>query len=140
MTTKLFSNGTILSFDDETNAVKVFRNSSMLVNGDQITAIGAGIEVPARAEIIDVTGKILTPGFINTLVALSEIRCSPFTVRCWSAKTRAFDASALSAPSRDNTSSDNSDESVYISVGNIGDKPEVVKDAVALALAVDASM
>ncbi|KAK0351346.1 hypothetical protein LTR91_026881, partial [Friedmanniomyces endolithicus] len=88
MTTKLFSNGTILSFDDETNAVKVFRNSSMLVNGDQITAIGAGIEVPARAEIIDVTGKILTPGFINTLVALSEIRCSPFTVRCWSAKTR----------------------------------------------------
>ena len=66
MASKLLSNGTVLSFGDETQSIKVLHNASILVVGDEITAIGENIEAPAGAEVIDVTGKILTPGFINT--------------------------------------------------------------------------
>ena len=63
---KLFRNGTILSFDDATQSIKVLRNASLLIVGDEISAIGENIEAPAGTEVIDVTGKIVTPGFINT--------------------------------------------------------------------------
>ena len=66
MTKTLFRNGTVLSYDDTPQSIKVIRNGSILVDGDKISDIGANVETPADAEIVDVTGKIVTPGFINT--------------------------------------------------------------------------
>ena len=66
MASKLFHNGTILSFDDVTNSIKVLRNASLLVVNGKIAALGDNVEAPTDAETIDASGKIITPGFINT--------------------------------------------------------------------------
>ena len=66
MGAKLFKNGTVLSFDNATKSIKILRDTSLLVVNDKIAAIGNESDIPEDAEIIDVSGKILTPGFINT--------------------------------------------------------------------------
>ena len=66
MASKLFEDATILSFDDATGSIKVLRNASLLVVGDKIAALGDNVEAPSDAETIDASGKIITPGFINT--------------------------------------------------------------------------
>ena len=66
MAAKLLSNGTVLSFDDQTQSINVLNNTSILVVDGRIEAIGKNVEQPPEAEVIDVTNKILTPGFINT--------------------------------------------------------------------------
>lgn len=66
MGAKLFQNGTVLSFDDATKSIKVLRDTSLLVVDDEIAAIGDNVDAPKDAEVIDVSGKILTPGLINT--------------------------------------------------------------------------
>ena len=63
---KLLRNGTFLSFNEESESIKVLRNASLLVVGDKITALGENVEAPGDAEVIDVSGKIITPGFVNT--------------------------------------------------------------------------
>lgn len=66
MTTKLLKKACILAFDDESQRIEVLHNSSILIIGDEIAEIGQNIQQPADAEVIDVSGKIITPGFINT--------------------------------------------------------------------------
>ncbi len=41
----------------------------IIVNG-RITAVGSGIPIPADAQRIDATGKIVTPGFVNSATEL----------------------------------------------------------------------
>lgn len=41
----------------------------VIVNG-RITAVGSGIAIPADAQRIDATGKIVTPGFVNSATEL----------------------------------------------------------------------
>ncbi|KAJ4210906.1 hypothetical protein NW759_012939 [Fusarium solani] len=67
----LFSSGTIVAFDNEVNDLNVLRNGNLLVERDRITAIwsadeGAPVSVPSDTEVIDISGRILTPGFIDT--------------------------------------------------------------------------
>ena len=69
MDPKLLRNATIISWDEASSSVKVLRNSSMLIIEDEITAITSDpdrLEKPAGTEVVDMTGKILTPGFVNT--------------------------------------------------------------------------
>ncbi|MEW5984057.1 MAG: amidohydrolase family protein [Acidobacteriota bacterium] len=40
-------------------------NGTVLVRDGKIAAVGANVEVPASAEIVDATGKFLTPGIID---------------------------------------------------------------------------
>ena len=51
-------------------------NGTVLVDGGRITAVGAGLAVPADATVIDCTGKHVYPGFIaaNTQLGLIEIQ------------------------------------------------------------------
>lgn len=67
---KLLKGGTVITFNNTTQKVHVFREASVLIKDDRITAIApnAEIETPDSAEIIDVHGKIISPGFINTHV------------------------------------------------------------------------
>lgn len=50
-------------------------NGTVLIDGGRITAVGAGIPAPAGARVIDATGKVVTPGFIDpeTALGLAEI-------------------------------------------------------------------
>lgn len=65
----LFDGGTIIGFDDDTKSQNVFRNTSLLVEGDTISAIfpsGIDYTLPEETEIVPCKGKILSPGFIDT--------------------------------------------------------------------------
>lgn len=68
MGAKLLRNGTVISWDDENQVIKVLEGASVLLADDTISGIAERVEelfVPEDAEVIDVTGMILTPGFVN---------------------------------------------------------------------------
>lgn len=50
-------------------------NATVVVQGDRITAVGAGAAVPAGAQVIDCRGKHVYPGFVaaNTQLGLTEV-------------------------------------------------------------------
>jgi imidazolonepropionase-like amidohydrolase len=50
-------------------------NGVMLLDGSKIVAVGADVTIPAGAEIIDVSGKHLYPGFVsaNSVLGLIEV-------------------------------------------------------------------
>ncbi|KAH9887482.1 hypothetical protein F4778DRAFT_756859 [Xylariomycetidae sp. FL2044] len=67
--TKLLSGGTIVAFDEASQALRVIRNGSLVIQGDQIAAISESAypdDIPDGTEIIDCSNKIITPGFVDT--------------------------------------------------------------------------
>jgi hypothetical protein len=50
------------------NGDEVIENGDVLVRNNRIAAVGARgtVEIPAGARVIDVTGKTITPGFVDT--------------------------------------------------------------------------
>src|SRR5690242_8898643 len=59
----VFRSGTVLTMDD---AGTVLTDADVLVTGDRIAAVGAGLEVPEGTEEIDARGGIVLPGLIDT--------------------------------------------------------------------------
>jgi imidazolonepropionase-like amidohydrolase len=55
----------IVGGDIETVTQGTIRRGTILVQDGKIQAVGQGIEVPDDAEVIDATGKVITPGFIT---------------------------------------------------------------------------
>lgn len=69
MSSKLLQNGTVISFDEPTKSIKVLPKASILIEGDRIANIyedPSNTSLPPNTEVIDVSGKIVSPGFINT--------------------------------------------------------------------------
>ncbi len=66
-----FKNGYILTMNDEN---QVYAGGDLLVEDDKIVAVGQVKEeqVKPDAEVIDLTGKYLLPGFVNTHVHTSQ--------------------------------------------------------------------
>ncbi|HEY6634180.1 MAG TPA: amidohydrolase family protein, partial [Acidimicrobiia bacterium] len=60
---KLIRGGTILSMDP---AVGELAQGDILVDGDRILEIGRALDVGADVEVIDATGMIVIPGFVDT--------------------------------------------------------------------------
>ena len=44
----------------------IYERGDLLIVGDRIEAVGVSIPVPTRAEVLDVSGKTITPGIIDT--------------------------------------------------------------------------
>ncbi|KAF7553059.1 hypothetical protein G7Z17_g3894 [Cylindrodendrum hubeiense] len=61
----LLTGATVL-FHTESDKVEALRNTDILVRGNKITKIGKGVSPPRGAEIVDCTGKIISPGFVDT--------------------------------------------------------------------------
>ncbi|KAI1077196.1 amidohydrolase family protein [Whalleya microplaca] len=65
----LLSGGTIIAFNKETEELNVIRNGALLIINDRIAGIydtPHPSDVPADAEVVDCTHKIITPGFVDT--------------------------------------------------------------------------
>jgi cytosine/adenosine deaminase-related metal-dependent hydrolase len=64
----LFRGGTVIAFNKQTQQLQVLRNGSVLVTNDRIAGVfdSAPTKTPAGTEIVDISGKIITPGFIDT--------------------------------------------------------------------------
>ncbi|KAK3368541.1 hypothetical protein B0H63DRAFT_423202 [Podospora didyma] len=69
-TSILFRGGTIIAFNKATQGLRVIRDGSVLVENDRITGVfetaTPNTRVPTGTEVVDATGKIITPGFIDT--------------------------------------------------------------------------
>jgi len=49
---------------------RIIKNATIVIEGERILEIGkvADVDIPKDAEVIDVSGKIITPGFVDLLV------------------------------------------------------------------------
>ncbi|KAK7420249.1 hypothetical protein QQX98_002904 [Neonectria punicea] len=65
----LFSGGTVIAFERETETLQIVRNGSVLVDGNKIAAVFSGSyngSASPVTEIIDISGDIISTGFIDT--------------------------------------------------------------------------
>lgn len=63
MTIRLYRHATVLTMDP---AVGDFHDGDVLLDGDRIAEVGAGLPAPEGAEIIDARGRLIIPGFVDT--------------------------------------------------------------------------
>ncbi len=78
----------------------IIEQGTILLDGDKIAAVGAEVEIPADAQVIDVQGRIVTPGFIDahTHIGIDEEIHQPMGDDCNemtepnTAELRAMDA------------------------------------------------
>ena len=61
--------GTVLTAVGETSIA----NGTVIIRDGRITAVGAGLLVPAGATVIDATGKFVTPGLITAMSTLGIV-------------------------------------------------------------------
>ncbi|EKD21234.1 amidohydrolase [Drepanopeziza brunnea f. sp. 'multigermtubi' MB_m1] len=67
-TTIYLQGGTIVTYNPATSSIDILRNSSILIADGEIVSVGEtpSPDVLASAEIVNVVGKIISPGFIDT--------------------------------------------------------------------------
>ncbi|AEM85700.1 amidohydrolase family protein [Streptomyces violaceusniger] len=63
MAIRLYRNACLLTMDE---SLGDFDNGDLLIEGDRIVRIGTVLEAPAGAEVVDATGRIIVPGFVDT--------------------------------------------------------------------------
>lgn len=63
---KVLKNGTVISYDDTTESIKVLNDTTIVIADGRIASIGPNPTTPPNAEVVDVRGCILTPGLVNT--------------------------------------------------------------------------
>ena len=55
----VFTHATVI----EVRTGHIFRDQTIVVTGDRITALSPRAEIPANSEVVDATGKFVIPGF-----------------------------------------------------------------------------
>lgn len=71
----LIKGGHVLSMDPETGN---FAAGDVLLEGSRIVSVAAAIDAPGAAAI-DATDKVVMPGFIDTIIICSRLRCAAFS-------------------------------------------------------------
>ena len=68
--------GMAITMANEAAPAQVIENSVVLIDGDRIVAVGTAAEVvvPSNAKVLDVTGKFLLPGFVDTHAHFRPLR------------------------------------------------------------------
>ncbi|RSL45179.1 hypothetical protein CEP51_016127 [Fusarium floridanum] len=61
----LLRGGTLL-FHDDKDHVNPLRNTDILIQANRIAKIGKGLVAPAGTELVNCSGKIISPGFVDT--------------------------------------------------------------------------
>src|SRR5271154_6969255 len=56
------------------------KNAVILVQGERIVKVGAGLAIPANAEVIDLSAKTLLPGFIDAHTHITSQNGSERTI------------------------------------------------------------
>lgn len=85
------TNGKIVTVTGET-----YENGTVLVEKGKITAVGANVAIPADAEVIDVKGGWVTPGFIDAHTHISNFNepdTMPAPVQGWQRDERSYHSS-----------------------------------------------
>lgn len=65
----LFTNGTIIAFDNSSNSLNIIRNGSVLVDNDRIAKVVLAsytVTLPDDTEMINLAGGILASGMVDT--------------------------------------------------------------------------
>ncbi|MFZ4110803.1 MAG: amidohydrolase family protein, partial [Polymorphobacter sp.] len=87
--------GTVLTAVGETSIA----NGTVIIRDGRITAVGAGLAVPAGATVIDATGKFVTPGLITAMSTLGIVEVEGVRqTNDASARTTPFSAAIDVAP------------------------------------------
>lgn len=68
--------GTAITMADEEAPQQVIENAVILIENDRLLAVGsaADVEVPSNAKVLDVTGKFLLPGYVDTHAHFRPLR------------------------------------------------------------------
>lgn len=68
--------GTAITMADEASPERVINNAVVLVQNDRLLAVGeaSAVDVPEDATVIDVTGKFLLPGYVDTHAHFRPLR------------------------------------------------------------------
>ncbi len=62
---------------------EVIENGTILINENEIEAIGTNVTIPSNAKIIDVTGKTIMPGIIDAHAHVGGFRAGLTTQKHW---------------------------------------------------------
>lgn len=68
MKTLLLRNGTVVTMDRADSVIQC----DILINDEKIVKIGTNIQTPENVEVLDCSGRILIPGFVQTHVHLCQ--------------------------------------------------------------------
>ena len=74
---------TVLTMKGDLGHEEVLKNADIVVENNRIKSVGARGSVPAGAKVFDVSGKTITPGFIDTHAHWFEIRRGILDTQNW---------------------------------------------------------
>ena len=81
--TVVLRGATVVTMKGAPGAEEVLKNADVVVEDNRIKSVGAKASVPAGAKIIDVRGKTIIPGFIDTHAHWIEIRRGILDTQNW---------------------------------------------------------
>jgi Tol biopolymer transport system component len=74
---------TVITMKGDLGHEEVLKNADIVVEDNRIKSVGARGSVPAGAKVFDVTGKTITPGFVDTHAHWFEIRRGILDTQNW---------------------------------------------------------
>ena len=81
--TVVLRGATVITMKGAAGSEEVLKNADIVVENNRIKSVGARGAVPAGAKVIDVRGKTIVPGFVDTHAHWTEIRRGILDTQNW---------------------------------------------------------
>jgi Tol biopolymer transport system component len=81
--TVVLRGATVITMKGERGSEEVLKNADIVVENNRIKSVGAKGNVPPGAKVIDVRGKTIVPGFVDTHAHWTEIRRGILDTQNW---------------------------------------------------------